>query len=67
LNYHPNEALIFKDLENVWNELKTIYNDDFKNLVYEEFPKEEAVLETLKMIQERLKAISWTIIIEPKK
>jgi hypothetical protein len=66
LNYHPNEALIFKDLENVWNELKTIYNGDFKNLVYGEFPKEEAVLETLKMIQERLKEISWTIKIEPK-
>jgi hypothetical protein len=66
LVYHPNEALIFKDLENVWNELKTIYNSDFKNLVYGELPKEEAVLETLKMIQERLKAISWTIIIEPK-
>lgn len=66
LNYHPNEAHIFKDLENVWNELKTIYNGDFKNLVYGEFPKEEAVLETLKMIQERLKAISWTIKIEPK-
>ncbi|MCF8254016.1 MAG: nucleotidyl transferase AbiEii/AbiGii toxin family protein [Bacteroidia bacterium] len=66
LNYHPNEALIFKELENVWNELKTIYNDDFKNLVYGEFPKEEAVLETLKMIQERLKSISWTIKIETK-
>jgi hypothetical protein len=66
LVYHPNEALIFKDLENVWNELKAIYNGDFKNLVYGELPKEEAVLETLKMIQERLKAISWTIIIEPK-
>lgn len=66
LVYHPNEALIFKDLESVWNELKTIYNGDFKNLVYGEFPKEEAILETLKMIQERLKAISWTIKIEPK-
>ncbi|MGY6560723.1 MAG: nucleotidyl transferase AbiEii/AbiGii toxin family protein [Luteibaculaceae bacterium] len=66
LVYHPNEALIFKDLGNVWNELKAIYNGDFKNLVYGELPKEEAVLETLKMIQERLKAISWTIIIEPK-
>ena len=66
LNYHPNAALIFKDLENVWNELKTIYNGDFKNLVYGELPKEEAILETLKMIQERLKAISWTIKIEPK-
>jgi hypothetical protein len=66
LNYHPIEALIFKDLENVWNELRTIYNGDFKNLVYGELPKEEAILETLKMIQERLKAVSWTIKIEPK-
>ena len=66
LNCHPSEALIFKDLENVWNELKTIYNGDFKNLVYGELPKEEAILKTLKMIQERLKAISWTIKIEAK-
>jgi hypothetical protein len=66
LVYHPNEALIFKDLKNVWNELKTIYNGDFKNLVYGELPKEEAILETIKMIQERLKAISWTIKIEPQ-
>lgn len=66
LNHHPNDALIFKDLENVWRELKTIYNGDFKNLVYGELPKEEAVLETLKMIQERLKTISWTIKIETK-
>jgi len=66
LNYHPSEALIFKDLEKVWNDLKTIYNGDFKNLVYGELPKEEAILKTLKMIQERLKAISWTIKIEAK-
>jgi hypothetical protein len=51
-------------LENVWAELKTVYNGDFKNLVYGELPKQEAVLETLKMIQERMKAISWTIKIE---
>ncbi|MCE2961651.1 MAG: nucleotidyl transferase AbiEii/AbiGii toxin family protein [Chitinophagales bacterium] len=63
---HPNEALIFKDLENVWNELKPVYNGAFKNLVYGELPKDEAVLETLKMIQERLKRISWTIKIETK-
>ena len=66
LVYHPNEALIFKDIENVWRELKTIYNGNFKNLVYGALPKEEAILETLKMIQERLKTISWTIKIEPK-
>ncbi len=67
LNHHPNEALIFKDLENVWSELKPIYNGEFKNLVYGEFPEETAILETLKMIQERLKTISWTIKIETKK
>lgn len=64
LIHHPLEALVFKDLENVWRELKTIYGGDFKNLVYGELPKEDAVLETLKMIQERLKTISWTINIE---
>ena len=64
LNHHPKEALIFKDLENVWSELKTIYNDDFKNLVYGALPKNEAVLETLKMIKERLNAISWSIKID---
>lgn len=67
LIHHPNEALIFKDLENVWNELKATYNGDFKNLVYGKLPKEEVILETLKMIQERLKTISWTIKTEAKK
>ena len=66
-NTHPNEALIFKHLENVWSELKSIYNGTFKNLVYGELPKEEAILETLKMINERLKTIFWTIKIEPMK
>jgi len=66
LNHHPNEALIFKDLEIVWNELKTIYSIDFKNLVYGKLPDETAILETLKMIQERLKTVSWTIKIETK-
>jgi hypothetical protein len=60
LVHHPNEALIFKDVEQVWGELKTSYQSEFKNLVYGEFPKEEAILETLKMIQKRLKSIFWT-------
>ena len=67
LNHHPSKALIFKDLENVWNELKTIYSGDFKNLVYGDLPAEIAVLETLKMIRERLKSISWSLKTETKK
>lgn len=61
LIHHPNEAIIFKDLENVWNELKATYTGSFKNMVYGEMPKEEDILETLKMIQERLKTIFWII------
>ena len=64
LNYHPKEALIFKDLENVWSVLKPIYDGDFRNLVYGALPNNEAILETLKMIQERLSAISWSIKID---
>lgn len=61
LNHHPSEAIIFKDVENAWNELKTVYNSDFKNLVYGDFPTDISVLKTLKMIRERLEAIFWTI------
>lgn len=61
LTNHPGEALIFKDLNNVWKELKIVFNGEFKNLVYGDFPNDTDVMETLKMIQERLKSIHWTI------
>lgn len=64
LNYHPNEALIFGDLENVWTELQPVYKSEFKNLVYGELPDETEVLETLEMIKARLKNISWTVKVE---
>lgn len=64
LIHHPNEALIFKDLENVWKELETAYSESFKNLVYGTLPEAEAVFTTLKMIRERLKTVSWPIKVE---
>ncbi len=66
LIHHPNKALIFNDLDNVWSDLKTIYSGDFKGLVYGVLPKEEAIFDTLKMIKERLKTITWTIRLENK-
>lgn len=66
LAYHPNEALMFKDLDNVWKELKSTYNGDFKNLVYGDLPNDEAVLQTLKRIKERLSKVNWTIKPETK-
>ena len=61
LIHHPNEAIIFRDLERVWNELKGVFNVEFKNLVYSSFPIETAVLLTLKRIRERLSSIRWTV------
>lgn len=66
LAHHPKEALLFRDTENVWNELKGTYNGDFKNLVYGNFPSEASVVETLKAIAKRLAGIDWTIKIKRK-
>jgi len=67
LVHHPNASLFFRDLEKIWSELKTTYKGDFKNLVYGDFPEDTAVFNTLKIIKERLKTISWSIEIETKK
>lgn len=61
LENHPANALIFYELDTVWEDLKTTYNGTFKNLVYGDLPKEEAVLATLKIIKERLIIITWNI------
>lgn len=58
---HPNEAVIFKDLENMWNEMKAVYNEDFRNLVYGSLPGDGDVLHSLLRIKERLATIIWTI------
>lgn len=65
LIHHPNEALIFKELDQVWTELRVAYNGDFKNLVYGVLPSDEAVLDTLKEIKSRLAKVDWTIKIKP--
>ena len=61
LEIHPSNALIFDELDTVWEDLKITYNGTFKNLVYGVLPKEEAVLATLKIIKERLIIITWDI------
>jgi hypothetical protein len=43
--------LIFKYLDQVWNELRIAYNGDFKNLVYGILPSDEAVLSTIRKLK----------------
>ncbi len=61
LIHPPNEALMFKDLENVWKELKVVYNNDFKNLVSGALPDEGDVYATLNRIKNRLASTKWNI------
>ena len=59
---HPNESLFFKEIENLWNnELREIYTNDFKKLVYGELPEEVKVLEKLKHLRDRMTKIKWNI------
>ena len=67
LNNHPSEALIFKELDSVWEQLKPVYNRDFKKLVYGELPNDEDVLNTLKRIKTRIEKVDWTIKVEKKR
>jgi len=65
LIHHPTNSLFFNNLHIIWDELKVVYNGDFKKLYYGiNFPNEAAVLITLKRIKERLSKITWNIEIE---
>ncbi len=59
LGYHPSEALIFKDTEQVWEQIKVAYGQDFKNYLYGALPDEAAILETLIKIRERIALVNW--------
>lgn len=61
LEEHPASALIFDKPEFTWKQLTNTYNGNFKELVYGELPKEDEILETIKIISNRLKKIKWNI------
>lgn len=64
LRHHPVNSLIFKNPEEVWSDLKVVYESDFKNLVYGAFPNEKVLLKTLILIQKRIASIDWNIKFE---
>lgn len=64
LIHHPNEAILFKEMEFVWSELLSTYTGEFKNLVFGDLPDGSDVLTTLKRIKKRLSTIQWIIKIE---
>ncbi|MEH6659719.1 nucleotidyl transferase AbiEii/AbiGii toxin family protein [Leeuwenhoekiella marinoflava] len=58
---HPKDALIFKNTEETWYKIRATYQNEFKFLVYGEFPPEDEVLNTLNQVSKRLKLIKWSI------
>ncbi len=60
---HPKDALIFRDIEVIWKELRGAYNRDFRNIVYQELPTEAAIQQTLYEIKKRLETVVWSLTI----
>jgi predicted nucleotidyltransferase component of viral defense system len=58
---HPSTALIFDKPQETWRQLNTAYNGDFKDMVTGDFPAEEALIESLKLVTGRLKKVKWVI------
>ena len=61
LQYHPKEALIFKDTEGVWRQIKATYNGEFRDTIFGALPDESLVLENLKAIRNKIIKINWDI------
>ena len=61
LDNHPATAMIYSDIENTWNQLRTTYNTTFNELVYGELPTEEQILATLNTVKERLEKVDWKV------
>lgn len=61
LKEHPVSAIIFNQPKNTWEQLKNTYNSSFKEIVYGEFPTENEILTSLKIISKRLKIVEWNI------
>jgi len=60
LNFHPKEALIFRELESVWSQLIPSYKNNFSNLVYGVLPNEKDIFKSLNRIKSRIEKINYS-------
>lgn len=58
---HPATAMIFDQPKDIWVQLSSEYNGNFKDLVTGNLPEEEDLMETLRKVGERLKAVEWKL------
>lgn len=61
LVHHPAEALIFRNIDEIWTKLEDTYNRSFADLVYGKLPKSILIVTDIKRVASRLKSIDWNI------
>ncbi|MGQ1890996.1 nucleotidyl transferase AbiEii/AbiGii toxin family protein [Thermophagus sp. OGC60D27] len=59
LKTHPSEAIIFKNPEKAWENIKSVYRTKFRELVIGELPREVELIESLKTVFSRLQQVKW--------
>lgn len=63
LNNHPRDSLVFRDLGEVWEELKEVYRGSFAMMIYGNLPDEKDIFAAVSDIRDRISEISWTITV----
>jgi hypothetical protein len=59
---HPSTALIFNEPDKVWEKIGNTYRKAFNELVFGTLPSEDLIIDSIKMISERLKLIKrWKV------
>lgn len=61
LVHHPIKALIFDEIDEIWEILLPVYSRDFSSLVYGTLPTPQNIYETLLKIKERLAKVEWSV------
>lgn len=59
LAHHPKDALIFSQTEEIWKELENTYINEFGNLVHGTLPDGTDVMNSLKLVSERIRNLNW--------
>ena len=59
MDKHPKDALLFYDIDSVWQQISGTYNGSFADLVYGKLPEEDEIVETLRGISNRLSRLTW--------
>lgn len=61
LQHHPSKALIFSNTNEIWEDLRKAYENEFKHLVYGDLPDEKDLLLTLNNLRNRLLTVEWEV------